>query len=94
MQVRHHAGGEDRHVVPALENADDSPLSMGLGHPDDLLGDGLEVLDFEAEIADGVLGMGVEPGADQDELGLDLVCQGMESGAKGGMVLGLGRAVG
>ena len=67
---------------------------MCLGHVDDLPGDRLEVFDLEPQIADGVLGMGIESGADQNEFGLDPVGQGMQAGSERRMVLGLRRAVG
>ena len=71
------AGGEDRNVVSSLENAENSPLGMSFGHLDNLLGQGLEVFDLESQVADGVFGMGVEPRADQNELGFDAVGQGL-----------------
>ena len=69
------AGGENGNVVSSLEHAHDSPLGVGLGDLDDLRGQDLEVLDLETQVADRVLGVGVEARADQNELGLDAVGQ-------------------
>ncbi len=48
MEVRGHAGGEYRYVVPAFEHAEDAALRVSLGHADDVLGDRLEILDLQS----------------------------------------------
>ena len=84
--MRRHTAGEDRDVVPPLEQADDSALGMGLGNCDDFLGDALEVLDLQPEVTHRILGMGVEPRADQDKFRFDPVGQAMQASPEGGQI--------
>ena len=88
------AAGQDGDVVAPLEHAHDPPAGVRLGDRDDLLGQDLEVLDFQAQVADRVLGVGVEARADQDQLGPDAVGQVLEARAERGVILGPRRAVG
>ena len=70
---------QDRHVVAPFEHAHDPALGVSFGDRDDLPGQDLEVLDFQAQVAHRVLGVGVEARADQDQLRPDAVGQLLES---------------
>lgn len=63
--------GEDGRVVAAFEDADEAAVGVGVGDVQDHLGQGDEIFGFETQVADGVEAMGVEAGAEEDELGLD-----------------------
>ena len=91
--MRRHARGENRNVVAPLEHAENAALRVIFGHLDDVLGDRLEVFDLQAKVSHGVLGMGVEPGTDQDEFGLDQVGQFVQAGPERRAVLSLWSAM-
>ena len=61
------------------------PRGMGLGHGHNRGGQRLEVLDLQAQVADRVFGMRVEPRADEDQLRAVLVgelLQGVRKAAR------------
>ncbi len=81
------AASQDRQVVSAFHHADDPPSGMGLGHVQDVPSHRLEVLDLQPEVADRVLGVRVEPGRDDHQLGPDPVGDLVEIRAKRRQVL-------
>ena len=89
-EMRRDAAGQDRDVVSPFEDADDPPLGVRLGDVRRSPWSVDEVLDFESEVAHGILRVGVESRADQDKLGLELIRQRLQSRTKRGEVSSLG----
>jgi hypothetical protein len=86
------AFAKERDVVAAFEDTDDSATCVSVGDLDRELGELDEVLGFESEIADGIGGVGIEPGGDDDEIGPSAVGEIGEGGANRGEVLSARRA--
>src|SRR5437868_5291309 len=73
LQMGFYRFRERLQVVAAFQTADEPPLGVSPGDLQDALRERDEILDLQAERADRIPGVGVETGADQNELGFDLV---------------------
>ena len=69
-------GGE---VVAAFECGDDAAVAVFFGEVDEEFGDPGEVGFLEAEVAEGIVIVGVEAGGDEQDLGLNLSTAGVQS---------------
>ena len=64
--MRRDRAGQDGNVVSPFEHAHDPAPGMSFGDGDDLPREDLEILDFQAQVAHRVFGVGVEARADQN----------------------------
>src|SRR3974390_2547327 len=80
--MRLNAAGEDRYVVAPFQNTDDPTPRVGRGHFDDGPRQIFEVLGLQTQVANRVLGVGIEARADQHQLGPQLVGEAFEASAE------------
>ena len=76
VQDGQQALGQGLGVVAALQNVDDFALAMLLGNARQACGQSVVAVRRQLEMGEGIMPVGVESGGDQQDVGLEALCQG------------------
>ena len=64
--------GEGVEIVASFEGGDDAAVAVFVGEVDDQLGDPGEVVLCEVDVAEGIVGVGIEASGDEEDLRFEL----------------------